>query len=116
MGTHPIFESDFDCLTEKHKNDRNWLLETAWTCRRHSRFARVRWRRVARNALRGPFPRWPVGSDRVAGCEEDDGNTIQVCFSEHSMDEGWRRVLVAVNGHIEVHRSQTWRRHHFRRY
>jgi len=20
MGTHPIFESDFDCLTEKHEN------------------------------------------------------------------------------------------------
>merc|ERR1711970_1270571 len=23
MGTHPIFESDFDCLTEKYKNGRN---------------------------------------------------------------------------------------------
>jgi len=22
MGTHPIFESDFDCLTEKSKTDR----------------------------------------------------------------------------------------------
>jgi len=21
MGTHPIFESDFDCLTEKHANE-----------------------------------------------------------------------------------------------
>jgi len=23
MGTHPIFESDFDCLTEKPENDRS---------------------------------------------------------------------------------------------
>jgi len=23
MGTHPIFESDFDCLTEKKQNEQN---------------------------------------------------------------------------------------------
>jgi len=25
MGTHPIFESDFDCLTENLKNHKNEL-------------------------------------------------------------------------------------------
>jgi len=25
MGTHPIFESDFDCLTDKEKDRFEWI-------------------------------------------------------------------------------------------
>jgi len=28
MGTHPIFESDFDCLTEWMKNERKEVIQT----------------------------------------------------------------------------------------
>merc|ERR1711892_645334 len=30
MGTHPIFESDFDCLTESFKTMTNLLADTEW--------------------------------------------------------------------------------------
>jgi len=30
MGTHPIFESDFDCLTEHYVKDRVHLFQHSW--------------------------------------------------------------------------------------
>merc|ERR1712183_973086 len=43
MGTHPIFESDFDCLTDEMNRDRSWYchqcstnvdITEQYTCRR----------------------------------------------------------------------------------
>merc|ERR1712176_1315777 len=31
MGTHPIFESDFDCLTVRVGPERKWLSSTIWS-------------------------------------------------------------------------------------
>merc|ERR1739848_535039 len=30
MGTHPIFESDFDCLTDDHESDKNTRQSCLW--------------------------------------------------------------------------------------
>merc|ERR1711970_1016642 len=38
MGTHPIFESDFDCLTEKEGMNRLLLASRATTTRQSKRF------------------------------------------------------------------------------
>merc|ERR1711892_927757 len=36
MGTHPIFESDFDCLTEKKTKQPKWESRTRISCARSS--------------------------------------------------------------------------------
>merc|ERR1712147_13888 len=38
MGTHPIFESDFDCLTDSKREDMNRLLLARATTRQSKRF------------------------------------------------------------------------------
>merc|ERR1739838_158634 len=53
MGTHPIFESDFDCLTDSEKSIITKCL-TRWRLKRHPRRSRIKSRR------------WPLMSNKRA--------------------------------------------------
>merc|ERR1711892_326487 len=115
MGTHPIFESDFDCLTE---NDRGRLLEYSWLDWRRARSLGTCRRRLEGNLLRGPSARRSrsqqllnVGSKRVDQCEEIGQDAIELRLSQLALYDRWRCQLEPINGHSQVHLSQTQGRH-----
>merc|ERR1712018_708156 len=41
MGTHPIFESDFDCLTDDHKSDKNTRQSCLWKRRSETKSMKI---------------------------------------------------------------------------
>merc|ERR1712018_724878 len=41
MGTHPIFESDFDCLTDDHKSDKNKWQSCLWKRRSETKSMKI---------------------------------------------------------------------------
>merc|ERR1712130_35354 len=95
MGTHPIFESDFDCLTEKKRNENR---------ARDCSYLRD-WSRIRRGQMRSKnVPTVQDAGDLENGCNatEDTYDRGYVRHVRGHVDRVLQRVLVAVEGLTEV--------------
>jgi len=65
MGTHPIFESDFDCLTENNSRNRPFLKRVKWM----SHGVLAGFNELKRLLVRQTGP-WPLKISAVVAAEE----------------------------------------------
>merc|ERR1711892_177051 len=83
MGTHPIFESDFDCLTDLNKNKKHEPLTTTKHHCRAAEVARGHLAAIGRRAKQSRAYETPAAAQATrptspsGGCSEQDGHGWQ---------------------------------------